>query len=156
MRLLVAVVVGAVGMVGVGRALAASVLDAIEVVEQPATVRLHVSGPVVVEAHRLPPNGQATDRIYVDLRGAALAPSASHQTAVTGPVLLRVRAGQFDVETARVVLDLARAVPFGIDQTEGTVTITLPAPAAEVVGSQPAPAPTAEVPAPPTEAPVAL
>ena len=73
MRLLVAVVVGAVGMVGVGRALAASVLDAIEVVEQPATVRLHVSGPVVVEAHRLPPNGQATDRIYVDLRQGRVA-----------------------------------------------------------------------------------
>src|SRR5438093_12774207 len=119
MRLLVAVVVGAVGMGVAGRAPAASVLDAIEIVEQPAAVRLHVSGAVAVEAHKLPADGQAPERIYIDLRGAALAPSAARLTGAAGPVLLRVRAGQFDVDTARVVLDLARAVPFELEQSAG-------------------------------------
>jgi N-acetylmuramoyl-L-alanine amidase len=157
MRLLAGVVVGVVGLGVAGRAPAASVLDAIEIRQDPAAVRLHLSGPVTIEAHKLPGSGPTPERIYLDLRGARLAPSASRLTDAGGPVLLRVRAGQFDMDTARVVLDLASTVPFDVERREGTVTIALGAPAAEPAPSPAAPAPQAEVPVPPpVEAPVAL
>src|SRR5690242_17557599 len=104
MRLLVAVVVLAV----TGEAFAAPpVLDGIEVVGTQATaVRLHLSAPTPAQARPLAPSGDAPDRIYIDLAGAILAPTLNRVVAASGS-LLRVRAGQFDRSTVRVVLDLA-------------------------------------------------
>jgi N-acetylmuramoyl-L-alanine amidase len=127
MRVLEAVVV--LGLAG--RAIAApSVLDRVEVVGSPApAVRLHLSGPATASAASLGPAGDAAHRLYVDLPRTEIGPALARVVPGAGP-LLRVRAGQFDKTTARVVLDLASAVPFTIRQSGGTVTIELSVPAA--------------------------
>src|SRR6266404_174129 len=128
------------------------VVEGIEVIGDDApAVRLHVSAPVVPQARTLPTDGAAPRRIYVDLTGVTLAPGIAHIIPGAGP-LLRVRIGQFDAGTARVVLDLERAMPFTIHQTDGTVTLELaPPPVAPLANATRAPAPT---PAPiPTPAP---
>src|SRR5690242_18248523 len=126
MRLLEAVAV----LAAAGSAFAAPpVLERIEVVggEAPA-VRLHLSEPAAAQARSLPPTGDAPNRIYVDLAGTTLAPTLARVVAGSAAVV-RVRAGQFDRSTARVVLDLARAVPFTVRPSGGTITIALGAPA---------------------------
>src|SRR5437762_5009048 len=136
-----------------GPALAAApMLDRIDVVgdEAPA-VRLHLSAPVSATAHRLPAQGGAPARIYIDLSGAALGAALPHMLAGAAPVV-RVRASQFDPTTVRVVLDLERRVPFVLRQTDETITLELAAPAAI---EPPAPTPPAAAPEPPAPPPMA-
>jgi len=146
--------VGVMMMLSVaGPALAAApTLDRIDVAgdEAPA-VRLHLSAPVSATAHRLPAEGGAPARIYIDLSGAALGAALPHVLAGAAPVV-RVRASQFDPTTVRVVLDLERRVPFVLRQTDETITLELEAPAAI---EPPALTPTAAAPEPPAPAPMA-
>jgi N-acetylmuramoyl-L-alanine amidase len=113
-----------VSMLAAAAAAAAPVLQRIDVLQNGTVVRLHLSSPVSSEAHTLPPEGSAPPRIYVDLPGTAFAPMAA-RLAAGGGELLRVRAGQLDATTVRVVLDLAHAVPFDFQQDETTITVTL-------------------------------
>jgi N-acetylmuramoyl-L-alanine amidase len=147
MRLLVAVV--ACG--AMGEALAAPpVLDRIEVVGNQATaVRLHLSAPASVAGRALPPSGGVPPRVYVDLADTTIAPALARVVQGAGPVL-RVRAGQFDRATTRVVLDLAAERPFTVHQSNGTITIELggPATTAKPAEAKPPPAPVAAAPHP--------
>src|SRR2546427_5632865 len=113
---------------------APTVLERVDVgASKPTTVHVRLSSPVHPVARVLPAEGDAPPRIYVDFPGAAL---DGTPTAVAGAGnLLRVRTGQFDRTTARVVLDLAHLVPFSVREEGRTVTIELagvapPAPAA--------------------------
>jgi N-acetylmuramoyl-L-alanine amidase len=141
MRLLEAVAV----LVAAGEAFAAApTLERIEVLGgQAPAVRLHLSARAAVQARSLPASGDVPDRVYVDLAGTTLAPAVARVLSGSGG-LLRVRAGQFDRSTARVVLDVARAVPFHVRQSDTLITIELevpgraPPPAAQAVPASPA------------------
>jgi N-acetylmuramoyl-L-alanine amidase len=140
-----------------GPALAAApMLDRIDVVgDEAAAVRLHLSAPVSATAHRLPAEGGAPARIYIDLSGAALGVALPHVLTGVAPVV-RVRASQFDPTTVRVVLDLERRVPFVLRQTDETITLELEAPAPTAAAIEPpVPTPTAAAPEPPAPAPMA-
>src|SRR5437867_638497 len=141
----------------VGPALAAApTLDRIDVAgdEAPA-VRLHLSAPVSATAHRLPAEGGAPARIYIDLSGAALGAALPHVLAGAAPVV-RVRASQFDPTTVRIVVDLERRVPFVLRQMDETITLELEAPAPMAAAIEPpAPTPPAPPPEPPPPAPPA-
>jgi N-acetylmuramoyl-L-alanine amidase len=147
MRLLVAVaLLGAVGTPGS----AATVLQHVDVAaSKPTAVHVRLSAPVHPVARVLPARDDAPPRIYVDFPGAAL--DGTPTTVAGAGNLLRVRTGQFDRTTARVVLDLAHPVPFSVREQGATVTIELaavapPAPAAEASpppAAPPAPAPPA-------------
>src|SRR2546427_1207777 len=125
-----------------------TVLERVDVgASKPTTVHVRLSSPVHPVARVLPAEGDAPPRIYVDFPGAAL---DGTPTAVAGAGnLLRVRTGQFDRTTARVVLDLAHPARFSVREEGATVTIELaavapPAPAAESPrAAPPAPAPPA-------------
>lgn len=107
----------------------ATVLERIDTVGgRQVSVRLHVSGPVAAQTQQLPPRASAPDRIVVDLPGTRLGTGARGVVSGRGP-LLRVRTGQLDDDTARVVLDLDSSMPFTMANEDGVVTITLePAP----------------------------
>src|SRR5262249_54156304 len=107
----------AVGMLAAATAVAAPVLQRIDVLQNGTVVRLHVSTAVPSVAHTPPAEGNPPPRIYVDLPGTAFAPMTARLAAGVGQ-LLRVRAGQLDPTTVRVVLDLVHAVPFDVQQDE--------------------------------------
>src|SRR2546425_348659 len=140
-----------------GPALAAApTLDRIDVVgdEAPA-VQLHLSAPVSATAHRLPADGGAPARIYINLSGATLGAALRHVLAGAAPVV-RVRASQFDPTTVRVVLDLERRVPFVLRQADETITLELEAPAPMAAAIEPPiAASTGAAPEPPAPAPMA-
>ena len=70
-----------------------------------STVRVRLSAPIVAAARPLPAAGDLPDRVYLDLPGVALGDNPREITAAATP-LERVRTGQFDPHTTRVVLDL--------------------------------------------------
>lgn len=121
MRLLIAVLV--LGMAAPSRA-ASSVLERVEVTGNPPVVHLHLSEPRDVRTRTLAADGDVPDRIYLDLDDVTLPPTLPHVFAGKGP-LLRVRAGWFDRQTVRVVLDLERPVTFEVRPAGSTVTIAL-------------------------------
>jgi N-acetylmuramoyl-L-alanine amidase len=102
----------------------AAVLERVEVVggEEPA-VRLVLSGPAAATAERLAGAGDARRRLYLDLP-ATRGPGVPAVVKGSGPIL-RVRLGQFDARTLRVVLDLADDVPFKVGTADGVITVTL-------------------------------
>src|SRR6266404_4460586 len=139
-----------------GPALAAApMLDRIDVAgDEAAAVRLHLSAPVSATAHRLPAEGGAPARIYIDLSGAALGAALPHVLAGAAPVV-RVRASQFDPTTVRIVVDLERRVPFVLRQMDETITLELEAPAPMAAAIEPpTPTPSAAAPEPPAPAPM--
>jgi N-acetylmuramoyl-L-alanine amidase len=103
----------------------AAVLERVEVVtgEKPA-VRLRLSEPAVAFGRVLGPEPGAQPRIYVDLPSTVLSKTTSASRDGSG-VLRRVRTGQYDRTTTRVVLDLERQVPFSVASDGSTVTIEL-------------------------------
>jgi len=110
-------------------------LERIEVVTTgPPAVRLHLSAPVVAAAKTLPPDGARPDRIYLDLPDTHVAGTPAEVAGVDP--LLRVRTGQFDLSTVRVVLDVASAVPFVVRPEGNVITIEL-APASPPVTARP-------------------
>jgi N-acetylmuramoyl-L-alanine amidase len=110
-----------------GPALAAPLrLERIELVGNPATVvRLHVSAPATPRAQALAAENGAPDRIFIDLADTVVGPTVPKRIESTGPILVRVRVGQFDAGTARVVLDLTEGAQFRVAATEQAVTIEL-------------------------------
>jgi N-acetylmuramoyl-L-alanine amidase len=106
---------------------AGTTLERIEVLRTgPPAVRLHLSAPVATVGKTLPPDAARPDRIYLDLPDTHLAAVPAELAGVDQ--LLRVRAGQFDLATTRVVLDLASAVPFVVRPDGNTITIELAPP----------------------------
>lgn len=100
-------------------------LEDIDVERSPdPAVHLRLSAPAGTDARTLPAGDGAPDRIYLDLRGARLARRVTQTIVGVGP-LLRIRSGQFDATTTRVVLDLAGAVPFVLRHDEHGVVIQL-------------------------------
>jgi N-acetylmuramoyl-L-alanine amidase len=138
----------AVGIVTIARAaLATPLLDRIEVLGDGAAVKLHLTGPVKAKPGSLAARDGAPDRVYVDLPGTLLAPASPRVVTGSGS-LLRVRSGQFDMETVRVVLDLARATPYSLVETADGITVELRA--APPVAAEPPPVVAAAPPAPQT------
>jgi N-acetylmuramoyl-L-alanine amidase len=90
----------------------------------PLAVRLELSGPATPLARTLAAGEGAPDRIYVDIAGGVLGPQAREPVVGSGP-LVRVRTGQFDPHTARVVLDLTHATPYDVEVHGRVVTIVL-------------------------------
>jgi N-acetylmuramoyl-L-alanine amidase len=86
------------------------------------TVTLHLSAPAEARATVLGPSDEAPDRIYVDLAGVSLGHGAPTVVPGAGNVV-RVRSGQFDTVTTRVVLDLGHAEPFAVRVRGSTVTV---------------------------------
>jgi N-acetylmuramoyl-L-alanine amidase len=146
LRLAVALVLAAVGAVD-----AATTLEGVDVVRGHVTsVRIRLTDAVTPIAHSLAADGTHPPRVYLDLPGTTLDTAAPSVVAGSAGVL-RVRTGQFDRSTARVVLDLASPVDFVVQQDATTITVVLgaqPAPQAQ----RPAPAPETEHPTPAPEA----
>lgn len=121
------------------------VLEQMETVPGPTPgVRLTLSAPVTPLAHPL----REPERITLDLPGTVLGPKVRQPLTGAAP-LARVRTGQLEGGTARVVLDLSEHATFTVETHGRVVTLVLnPAPA-----TAPAAAPTAAA-APPTVEPV--
>jgi N-acetylmuramoyl-L-alanine amidase len=112
-------------------------------------VRLDFSTPVSPVVRSLPASESTPERIYIDLPATKLGEEAPRIMSGAG-ALLRVRTGQYDANTARIVLDLAVSQPYVVRHAAQSITIELTDPAPVV-----APAPTPEVAkaAPPPTAP---
>jgi N-acetylmuramoyl-L-alanine amidase len=106
-------------------------------------VRLELSGPAAPLARTLAAGEGAPERIYVDIADGVVGPQAREPVPGSG-LLLRVRTGQFDPHTARVVLDLAHATPYDVEVHGHVVTIVLRGAPPAV----PAPRPTEATPPP--------
>ena len=144
---------------------------------------LRLSSEVAPSSHPLRAEGEMPDRIFVDLPNTLLSKRIRSPVAGVGDVL-RVRTGQFDAATARVVLDLARPrgyvmrasareIVIDLDPIPAVVASDAPAPSTDAkvepsavpppipapAAGQPAastlPAPLAEAPRPPVEPPPA-
>jgi N-acetylmuramoyl-L-alanine amidase len=113
-------------------------------------VRLELSGPAAPLARTLAAGEGGPDRIYVDIADGVVGPQAREPVPGSGP-LVRVRTGQFDPHTARVVLDLARATPYEVEVHGRVVTIVLRAGGP----SAPVPRPAEATPPPPAPPPAA-
>jgi N-acetylmuramoyl-L-alanine amidase len=115
-------------------------------------VRLHLSADATAIVHPLAPDGPTPARVYVDIKGANLSPGARTPLAGKGPVL-RVRSGQFDPTTTRVVVELDRVLPYDFTVAGRTITLRFTAPpTAGAAALPPAPA----VPPPPSAEPPPL
>jgi N-acetylmuramoyl-L-alanine amidase len=101
---------------------APATIDRIEVRGDRGAVTLHLSAPVQARASALGASGEAPDRIYLDLPGVSLGHGAPTVVPGTGNVV-RVRTGQFDTETTRVVLDLGHAEPFALRVKGSTIVV---------------------------------
>jgi N-acetylmuramoyl-L-alanine amidase len=144
-----------------GMAHASTALERVEVIGTPVVaVRVYLAAPVTATAHTLPADGDRPERVYLDLPGATLDGTVPAAVAGVEP-LLRVRTGQFDPSTVRVVLDLARPVPFVLRQTDTSITVELAVPpspppiATPVPRREPTPVARPFVPAPPPRRPTA-
>ena len=102
----------------------------------PPAVRLVLSGAAKPLARVLPGGRRGAYRIYVDVPHATLAPAARGTFSGAGPVR-RVRTGSFDAATARVVVELARKLPFRMTSAGTAVTIAVDAPPAKAADGAP-------------------
>ena len=141
---------------------AASVLERVEVFGEPTvSVTLRLSAPVNPVVRTLPGNAEYPARVYLDFPNTILDGAAPAVVAGDARALLRVRTGQFDASTTRVVLDLSSALPWRVRNTDTTVTVEIGLPRAAVAPPQASLAPSrpapiaATVPAPPRPAAVA-
>jgi len=89
-----------------------------------AGVRLALSGLARPVARILPAAGGIGPRIYVDVPGAVLEPRVPREVAGRGAIR-RVRAAQFDGDTARIVIELARVTPYTVHVSGRALTIAL-------------------------------
>ncbi len=85
-------------------------------------VVIDLSGPVQFEKHRL----SNPARIYVDLKGSRLSTAlGKNPIPVSGGYLKAIRAGQFDQDTARVVLDFEKIRNVSIFPLQGPDRIVM-------------------------------
>jgi tetratricopeptide (TPR) repeat protein len=143
----------------------------VEVVSRPVpAVRVRMSGPAELHARTLRPDSGAPPRIYVDVSGSALDPAVPRSMEGVDPIV-RVRTGQFNPSTARIIIDLARESAFDVSQDGRTGIISIgtgsvaraprssvrktkdvrPKPAVKPPPRAPAPAKTDGAPPPPSE-----
>ena len=109
-------------------AAATSTLNRVTVLPPPAIgVRLELSDPVVPVVRTLAAADGLPDRVYLDLPATARGRAAAVTTG--GPPLLRVRTGQFDSTTTRVVLDLASPSAYVVRREGASLVVELDAPA---------------------------
>ena len=141
---------------------AASVLERVEVSrESTVSVTLRLSAPVNPVVRTLPGNAEYPARVYLDFPNTILDGAAPAVVAGDARALLRVRTGQFDASTTRVVLDLSSALPYRVRNADTTVTVEITPPPAAVAPPQSSLAPSrpapiaATVPAPARPAAVA-
>jgi N-acetylmuramoyl-L-alanine amidase len=127
-----------------------AVLEGVEVLgDEVAAVRLRLSAPVAPQARTLGREGDAPDRVYLDFAGTTLAPGAPKVVTGGSGSVLRVRTGQFDLGTTRVVIDLRGATPFSVRATGSTLTLLFDSPPSDQTAH--GDVPPAFVPAPRTE-----
>src|SRR6185369_3522217 len=105
----------------------------------PAAIDLGLTKRVAPAVHRL----ENPPRVYVDLPETTIAPHVARSIAGTGAVK-RVRLGQFDAATARVVVELAEPVTVdtqpsakGLSLVVGTATAAAPTPTTRAVAAKP-------------------
>jgi N-acetylmuramoyl-L-alanine amidase len=111
--------------IGIASAAVASTLERVDVVAGSAVaVRLDLSAPVEPLVRTLPAAEGLPPRIYLDLPATVLAADAAPVTAGMGG-LVRVRVGQFDPRTTRVVLDLTGPHAYAVRRNEATITVEL-------------------------------
>lgn len=102
------------------------VLEDVRVLSGPRpAVTLRLSAPAEFRARVLEADGGVPRRLYLDLAGTTLGASAPRVCDGAAPSLLRVRTGQFDPETTRVVLDLPGNIPFEVSRNGSSLTVTL-------------------------------
>ena len=101
-------------------------------------VRLATSGLAKPIARILPPADGVGPRIYVDVPGAVLEPGVPREVAGRGGIR-RVRAAQFDGDTTRIVIELAKTTPYTVHVSGRALTIALAgaAPEPRAVAAQP-------------------
>jgi N-acetylmuramoyl-L-alanine amidase len=125
-----------------------STLLRVEVQPTPVlAVRLNLSTPVTPVIRTLPASDTMPDRIYLDLPATTLGDGALRVTPGAG-ALLRVRTGQFDPATARVVLDLTLPRSYVVHRAAGSITIELADGAPPQPPSPPPPPPPSPSPPP--------
>lgn len=135
-----------------GVATAASTLVHVQVQRSPVVaVRLDLSVPVAPIVRTLPGSDAMPERIYLDLPATRLGADTARVVSGAGD-LLRVRTGQFDPQTARVVLDLSLPHGYVVRREAGSITIELD-PVARTPPPPPAPEPVPQPAAPATPPP---
>jgi AMIN domain len=103
-------------------------LESAEVSAAPdLAVELDLSAPVAAHGQALRADGDLPDRVFVDLPATVVGAKVPKVMTGTGP-LLRVRIAQRDPSTVRVVLDLARPIPYAVRTVSRTVVISLGSP----------------------------
>lgn len=99
------------GLAGAAEAPATRAAAVVErVTLRDATLEIGVTHAVPPAVHRL----QNPPRVYVDLADATIAPSVARALDGTG-LVRKVRLGQFDRTTVRVVVELAGATPLAVE-----------------------------------------
>jgi hypothetical protein len=111
-----------------------SVRDAAEL-----EIRIELTAPVVPYARELPGTpGLEPSRLYLDLHGTVLPASVAREVAGKGAVR-RVRLGQHDADTTRVVIELTSPRPFALERRGAQLVIRFaPAPRAIAMREEPA------------------
>ncbi len=139
--------------------LAPALLEHVVVREGPTPgVELHVSADVQPVARSIPAHGDAPPRVYLDLPGTKLGPAVARESDGAGAVR-KIRTGQFDPKTARVVIELREAHAFDVQRSGSEIVVTF-AGASKSAAKAAAPAKTTtavkpSAPAPAAPAPVA-
>jgi hypothetical protein len=102
-------------------------------------IRIELSAPVVPYARELAGTpGLEPSRLYLDLHGTVLPASVAREVEGKGAVR-RVRIGQHDTDTTRVVIELVSPRPFALERRGTQVVIRFaPAPRAVALREEPA------------------
>jgi len=139
--------------------LAPALLEHVVVREGPTPgVELRLSVGVEPVARSIPAHGGTPPRVYLDLPGTKLGPAVARESEGAGAVR-KIRTGQFDPKTARVVIELREPHPFDVQSNGGEIVVTFTGaskPAAKApVPAKATPAAKPSAPAPAAPAPVA-
>lgn len=119
-------------------AFAESRLVRVEVRATPSiAVRLALSAPVEPLVRTLPASDALPPRIYLDLPATVLGAGVARLAPGAAP-LQRVRVGQFDPETARVVLDLDAPRPYTVRREAAGIVVEVDGGPAVVADDAPA------------------
>jgi hypothetical protein len=89
------------------------------------SVTLRLSAPVHPVVRALPGGGEYPARVYLDFPNTILGGAAPAVVVGDTRALLRVRTGQFDASTTRVVLDLPSALEYHVRNADTAVTVEI-------------------------------
>jgi len=102
-------------------------VERIDVLRNPPTVRIRLSATPDPVVKVLPPDARQPHRIYIDLRGAAFTPAARVASGKAAPIA-RIRTGQFEHATARVVVELREPSPHTVRIVGQSLLVSVPEP----------------------------